>query len=123
AGSFLSRFVFTRTLTQFFFGYKQNILSQEVLGIRFQNPIGLAAGFDKDGVLTEIIPSVGFGFEEVGSTTAKPYVGNPRPRLWRLPKSKSLGVWYGLKNDGVKALVQKLKNQKHRFPIGISVAM
>ncbi len=121
-GAFLGRYGFTRRLTSFFFQYRHPALEQDILGIKFLNPIGLAAGFDKNAVLTDIMPDVGFGFEEVGSITGEPCVGNPKPRLWRLPKSKSLLVYYGLKNDGCEAVARRLKNMKFRIPIGISVA-
>jgi dihydroorotate dehydrogenase len=121
-GSFLGKFRITRWKTQLLFGYTHQKLEQNVLGINFKNPIGLSAGFDKDIMLTDIVSSVGFGFEEVGSVTAKPYLGNPRPRLWRLPKSKSLGVWFGLKNSGAETLSKKLSQKTHRLPIGVNVA-
>ena len=121
-GHFLGRFGITRWKTRMLFGYKNSRLTQEVLGIKFENPIGLSAGFDKDIMLTEIISDVGFGFEEVGSVTSRPYAGNPRPRLWRLTKSRSLGVWFGLKNQGVEVLSKKLAGKVHRLPIGVNVA-
>jgi dihydroorotate dehydrogenase len=121
-GSILGKFSLTRWKIKILFDYKNARLSQSILGINFENPIGLAAGFDKDIVLTNIVSSVGFGFEEVGSVTAKASEGNPRPRLWRLPKTKSLGVWYGLKNKGAEILSKKLSQKIHRLPIGINIA-
>src|SRR3989344_1300300 len=121
-GSFLGKFTLTRWKTSLLFDYKNPKLNQNVLGIYFENPVGLSAGFDKDVELTDIIASVGFGFEEVGSVTAKPYLGNPRPRLWRLPKTKSLGVWYGLKNKGAEVLSKKLSQKIHILPIGVNIA-
>ena len=122
-GAMLGRYSLGRTITQGLFDYKNEMLSQNVLGINFKNPIGLSAGFDKNAELTDILPSVGFGFAEVGSITGEKCVGNPKPRLWRLPKSESLIVWYGLKNDGCEAIAQKLKNKQFNIPIGVSVAM
>ncbi len=84
--------------------------------------MGLAAGFDKDANLMRIIPAVGFGFEEVGSVTALPCKGNPKPRIWRLPKHGSLVVNYGLKNCGCKAIVRKLRGKRNEIPIGINIA-
>lgn len=121
-GSFFGKFGLTRWKIKMLFGYKNTKLSQTVLGIKFENPIGLSAGFDKDIMITDIVSSVGFGFEEVGSVTARPYEGNPRPRLWRLPKTKSLGVWFGLKNQGAEILSNKLSQKIHRLPIGVNVA-
>ena len=102
--------------------YKHSFLTQTVDGIRYRNPIGLAAGFDKNADLTQILPSVGFGFEEIGSVTALPCKGNPKPRLWRLPKHKSLVVHYGLKNIGSEAIAKKLYGKTFSFPLGISIA-
>jgi dihydroorotate dehydrogenase len=126
-----------RWLTHIFFDYKDEKLEQDILGIHFSNPIGLAAGFDKNAQLTKTLPSVGFGWMEIGSITGKACAGNPRPRLWRLPKSNGLAVYYGLKNDGCDAISQRLKAQigsrapsadhvqKGYFsiPVGVSVAM
>jgi dihydroorotate dehydrogenase len=109
-------------LTRALMHYAHPALHTEVRGIHFANPIGLAAGFDKNAMLTNILPDVGFGFEEVGSITGRPCAGNARPRLWRLPKSQGLTVYYGLKNDGADVLSDRLRNMKFRFPVGISAA-
>src|SRR3989344_4787440 len=99
-GRFLGKFSLTRWLVSLLFSYQDKTLSQEILGIKFANPIGLGAGFDKDAVLTDTLPGVGFGFIEVGSITGEACAGNLKPRLWRLKKSKALVVNYGLKNEG-----------------------
>lgn len=112
-----------RQITKTFFGYNNGMLEQKILGIDFKNPVGLSAGFDKNGELTDILPSVGFGFAEIGSITGNVCEGNAKPRLWRLPKSKSLMVYYGLKNDGCEAIAKKLKYKRFAIPIGMSVAM
>lgn len=104
------------------FEYRHPSLEQTILGIRFRNPVGLAAGFDKNGELTQLVRALGFGFEEVGSITGEPCEGNPKPRLWRLPKSRGIIVWYGLKNDGARIISKRLKRLKFDLPIGISVA-
>ncbi len=103
------------------FHYEDPALEQNVCGIQFKNPIGLSAGFDKDGDLTEVIPNVGFGYMQVGSITNKPYKGNPKPRLHRLKKSKGILVYYGLKNIGVHKILPKIK-KTDGFPVGISIA-
>ena len=121
-GIFLGSNTFTRILTSFMFSYQNKMLEQKVLGINFKNPVGLAAGFDKNAQLTDILPSVGFGFAEVGSITGEACDGNPKPRLWRLKNSKGLLVWYGLKNNGCEVLSKKLKKRKFKIPIGINVA-
>ncbi len=104
------------------FRYDDDILATNVAGIRFQNPIGLAAGFDKNARLTNILPDVGFGFAELGSITGKPCAGNSGTRLWRLPKSKGLVVYYGLKNDGADSIAGRMRRAAFRLPIGISAA-
>ena len=122
-GHILGKFWLGRKTLDIFFGFHDDILEQTVLGINFKNPVGLAAGFDKDAELTDILPSVGFGFAEVGSVTGNPCAGNPRPRLWRLKDSSGLVVYYGLKNKGCEIISEKLKNKKFAFPLGVSVAM
>ncbi|MBI3033078.1 quinone-dependent dihydroorotate dehydrogenase [Candidatus Woesearchaeota archaeon] len=121
-GKFLGRNYITKRLTKSLFYYKHPMLEQQIQGIAFKNPIGLAAGFDKNAELTDILPAIGFGFIEVGSITGKPCEGNPKPRLWRLKNSKALVVYYGLKNDGCKAISQRLREKKFEIPVGISIA-
>ena len=121
-GIFLGSHVVTRKVIAGLYGYSHKKLEQDILGIHFANPIGLSAGFDKDAVLTDILPSVGFGFAEVGSITGEPCLGNPKPRLWRLTESKSLVVCYGLKNRGCEEISARLRGKNFRIPIGISVA-
>ena len=121
-GKTLGRVTLTRRAVAFLFHYAHNMLEQDILGIHFENPIGLTAGFDKNAELTRIVPAVGFGFAEVGSITGEPCEGNPKPRLWRLPKSQGLMVYYGLKNDGCEAIARRLAGERFEIPIGISVA-
>lgn len=121
-GAFIGRFSFTRSLTAFFLRYVHPSLEQTIRGIRFRNPVGLAAGFDKDARLTNTLPAVGFGFEEIGSVTGEPCEGNAKPRLWRLPKSSGLIVNYGLNGEGCEAIARKLHGARFGFPIGTSVA-
>src|SRR3989338_11185184 len=121
-GRFLGKHNITRKITSIVYSYSNKKLEQTILDIKFPNPIGLSAGFDKDAILTDIISSVGFGFVEVGSITGEPCEGNPKPRLWRLKKSKSLVVYYGLKNEGSEAVAKKMKGRKFPLPVGISIA-
>ncbi len=129
-GVFLGSNPVTRTGTKILFSYGNPLLEQTVAGIHFKNPVGLAAGFDKDAELVRILPSIGFGFEEVGSITGEYCEGNPKPRLWRLPKAQSIIVYYGLKNKGAQILASKLRNlrtlrekeKSFQIPIGISAA-
>ncbi len=112
----------TRALTRALLTYEHPMLRTTVAGIRFPNPVGLAAGFDKNARLTGILPDVGFGFAELGSFTGMPCAGNPRPRLWRHPDLNALRVYYGLKNDGADAIASRLTGRRFRIPIGISAA-
>ncbi len=121
-GVLLGKCSFTRKVLSKVFAFQHPSLVQEIRGVKFPNPIGLAAGFDKNAQLVDILPAVGFGFMEVGSITGEPCQGNPKPRLWRLPKSKALVVYYGLKNDGAEAISRRLEGQKFAIPVGISLA-
>lgn len=121
-GIFLGNHYLTRRLTNSMFNYQNPKLNQTIFGIEFKNPVGLSAGFDKDAQITDIIPNVGFGFEEIGSITGEFCEGNPKPRLWRLKKSNSLVVYYGLKNIGSEAIANNLKNKKFKIPIFTSIA-
>lgn len=121
-GSFLGRHRTTRIATRWLFAYKDARLEQTVLGMKFANPVGLSAGFDKDARAVDIMPEVGFGFVEVGSVTGESCEGNPKPRLWRLPKLKSLVVHYGLKNDGCEKISERLRGRKFVIPVGVNMA-
>lgn len=121
-GKFLGANAVARKITASFFNYANKKLRQNILGIEFINPVGLAAGFDKNAELTDILPSVGFGFVEVGSITGESCAGNARPRLWRLKKSKGLVVYYGLKNDGCERVAERLRGKNFQIPIGLSIA-
>lgn len=122
AGNITGKIGPLKYLLSVFYNYKHPALVQTIDGIKYQNPLGLAAGFDKDANLTQALPHMGFGFEEIGSVTALPCKGNAKPRLWRLPKHKSLVVYYGLKNDGAEAIANKLSKLTFEFPLGISIA-
>ena len=87
-------------------------LKREVFGLTFENPVGLAAGFDKDGKYFRAMSSMGFGFLELGTVTPKPQDGNPQPRLFRLPQDEAIINRMGFNNEGVHALVERLKQGK-----------
>ena len=89
-------------------------LEREVFGLKFPNPVGLAAGFDKDGKSFRAMSALGFGFIEVGTVTPKGQDGNPQPRLFRLPEDEALINRMGFNNEGVDALVERLKKGKPR---------
>lgn len=120
-GRILGSNFITKGLTKALFSYSDPRLEQTILGIKFPNPVGLSAGFDKNALLTDILPAVGFGFMEVGTITGEKCEGNPRPRLWRLKKSKGLVIYYGLKNDGAKTVSEMLKNKKFEIPLITSI--
>ncbi len=122
AGSLLGKIAVTRVIISAIFNYQNSKLSQNVAGIYFKNPIGLAAGFDKEAKLPSLLPSMGFGFEEAGSITALPFEGNERPWMWRLPEQKALRINYGLKNSGAENIHNRLKGKKFNFVLGISLA-
>lgn len=89
-------------------------LEKQVMGLTFKNPIGLAAGFDKNAMLYPAFSTLGFGFIEVGTVTPRPQSGNPKPRMFRLPEDSGLINRMGFNNEGVAAAVQRLK--EHRDP-------
>lgn len=102
--------------------YSSPLLDQQIDGINFPNPIGLAAGFDYNGHLAETMKYVGFGFNTVGTVTAKPYAGNPRPRLGRLPKSRALFVNKGFKSEGAEKVAARLDGKNLTdVTVGISL--
>ena len=121
AGELMGKVSFLKKIFYFLFNIKSPILKQKIKGITFDNPIGLAAGFDYEARLTQILSSVGFGFETIGTITNLPYEGNPKPRLARLLKSKSLMVNKGFRNKGIDSVSKKLRNYNFQIPIGISI--
>lgn len=122
-GALLGRNTFSRSLTERIFAYHDKCLTQTIDGLTFTNPVGLSAGFDKNAQLLNILPSVGFGFAEIGSITGEPCEGNPKPRLWRMPEQQGLVVYYGLKNDGCEVVVERVKQaQSSPMIVGISIA-
>jgi dihydroorotate dehydrogenase len=88
-------------------------LEVEVFGLKFKNPVGLAAGFDKDAKLYQELSNFGFGFIEIGTLTPKPQDGNPKKRLFRLKKDKAIINRMGFNNGGVLEAVQRLKKNKN----------
>ncbi len=87
-------------------------LQREVFGLNFPNPVGLAAGFDKEAAHLNTLAAMGFGFLEFGTVTPRPQAGNPRPRLFRLPKDKALINRMGFNNAGLEAFAKKLAARK-----------
>ncbi|MFH1286691.1 MAG: quinone-dependent dihydroorotate dehydrogenase [Candidatus Magasanikbacteria bacterium] len=112
--------VFQKTF-DFFFSFKHLALKQHISGLKFDNPIGLAAGFDYDAKWIGVLPHLGFGFHTVGTITNEPYEGNEKPRLGRLPKSKSLLVNKGFKSAGMDKNLRHMKYTIETIPLGISI--
>lgn len=121
-GYLLSKSRFFKGFTKILFNYENKKLEQKIAGVNFKNPVLLAAGFDYEAKLVDIIGDIGFGGETIGSVTFGKYEGNSYPRLGRLKKSKSILVNKGLKSSGAKNLISVLKNRKFNVPLGISVA-
>ncbi len=96
-------------------------LNVEVAGLRFANPIGLAAGWDKSGRALRMIDALGFGFAEIGSVSARPSLGNPKPRLFRLPADRAIVVNYGLPNDGAEVVAERLTRYRPQHPLGVNI--
>jgi dihydroorotate dehydrogenase len=96
-------------------------LAQKLWGIDFPNPVGLAAGFDKDGVAASVWSNFGFGFAEVGTVTFHAQPGNPRPRLFRLPQDHAALNRMGFNNSGAAMMAKRLQNASHLIPIGVNL--
>ena len=100
------------------YSFKSNLLSKQLMGLDFPNPVGLAAGFDKDAKLYKELSAFGFGFIEIGTLTPKPQEGNPKPRLFRLPKDEAIINRMGFNNGGVDEAVERLKNRPKGIIVG-----
>ena len=100
------------------FKVKDARLEREVFGLKFDNPVGLAAGFDKDAKLFDELASFGFGFIEIGTVTPLPQDGNPKPRLFRLNDDSGLINRMGFNNQGIEAVVARLRRKKSDIIIG-----
>ncbi|GIX29535.1 MAG: dihydroorotate dehydrogenase (quinone) [Porticoccaceae bacterium] len=91
------------------------------MGLTFPNPVGLAAGFDKDAEQVAALAALGFGFVEVGTVTPRPQPGNPPPRLFRLPEAEALINRMGFNNRGVEALAARLARRRAGVPVGVNI--
>lgn len=96
-------------------------LPTEAFGLRFPNPVGLAAGLDKNGAHIDALFALGFGFVEVGTVTPKPQAGNPKPRMFRLPRHRALINRLGFNNQGVDTLVRNVGRAKRDGILGINI--
>lgn len=94
---------------------------RDFLGLRLRNPVGLAAGLDKDGACIDAWAALGFGFIELGTVTPRPQPGNPRPRLFRLPAQRALINRMGFNNRGVEHLLGNLRRARRPIPVGVNI--
>lgn len=93
----------------------------EVMGIKFSNPVGLAAGLDKNGTAIDGLANMGFGFIEVGTVTPKGQIGNPKPRIFRIPEHSAIINRMGFNNDGVDALLKNIDKARFKGVLGINI--
>jgi dihydroorotate dehydrogenase len=99
-----------------------DMLAQEIFGVKFQNPIGLAAGFDKNATMVKSMPAMGFGHIEIGTMTPKPQDGNAKPRLFRYPEYESIQNAMGFNNKGAYEVIENLKKvYPFTIPVGASI--
>jgi len=110
-----------RTGTNPLLAAKPKPLPTNVFGIAFDNPVGLAAGLDKNGTHVDALAALGFGFIEVGTTTPRAQGGNPKPRMFRLPAHEAVINRLGFNNGGVEALVRNVERARFSGPLGINI--
>lgn len=115
---FISRLPFVSSLIRSRYFVKGIGLHREVFGLTFKNPVGLAAGFDKNAVLYNELANFGFGFIEIGTVTPRGQVGNPKKRLFRLKDDKGIINRMGFNNEGLEAAITQLKTNKGKLIIG-----
>jgi len=115
---FFGSIPFAKNILRALYSLDDPKLERELFGIKFKNPIGLAAGLDKDAKLIDELACLEFGFIEIGTLTPKPQAGNDKPRLFRLPEDQALINRMGFNNQGVIAAVERLKKRKSRVIVG-----
>ena len=104
-------------IIKYLFTLNHKSLEKEILGLNFSNPVGLAAGFDKDAKLFDELQCFGFGFIEIGTVTPEPQDGNPKPRLFRLKKDEAILNRMGFNNDGLELVVSRLRRKSSNLII------
>ena len=109
------------TLLRWWLVARDPILRVRALGLDLPGPLGLAAGFDKDALGPDALGALGFAFVEIGTVTAQPQPGNPRPRLFRLPADRALVNRMGFNNAGAAAAADRLRNRRVRVPVGVNI--
>jgi len=117
----LLRFISNKNLIHLIKPISTFVLPQTVMGVTFSNPVGLAAGLDKNGDFIDALGQLGFGFLEVGTVTPRPQPGNPKPRLFRLPDAQAIINRMGFNNNGVDYLVARLKKASYKGVIGVNI--
>lgn len=115
---FLGKIPGMKSIWRSLYVYKKKSLRREFFGLTFDNPVGLAAGFDKDAKLIDELACMGFGFIEIGTLTPKGQPGNEKPRLFRLPEDKAVINRMGFNNEGVENAVERLKKRKSKIIVG-----
>lgn len=113
---------FSGSILRMFYNYNNPILEREVFGIKFKNPVGLAAGFDKNGDMYNHLANFGFSFIEIGSLTPNSQEGNLKPRCFRLPNDKAIVNRMGINNNGVKYAVEYIKKHNPNCIIGGNIS-
>jgi dihydroorotate dehydrogenase len=111
-----------RAQTEIWYSELSPRLAVTLAGTRLSNPVGLAAGFDKNGDLVEYLRLMGFGFAEIGSVTAKATSGNPKPRVFRLPEDEAVINYMGLNGEGAAKVARKLQSAHPSVPLSINIA-
>ena len=101
--------------------YSTDRLRTSIAGMTFPNPVGLAAGYDKNAMVVRQLARAGFGFLEVGAATPKPQPGNPKPRLFRLTEDQAAINRFGFNNDGMDAIARRLSSHRARVPVGLNL--
>jgi dihydroorotate dehydrogenase len=104
-----------------FYMRREDLLPVERFGLKFPNPIGIAAGFDKNALVFDQLAKLGFGFMEVGTVTLKPQTGNEKPRLFRLPQDEALINRMGFNNDGAEVIAKRLRLRKTDCVVGVNI--
>jgi dihydroorotate dehydrogenase len=121
ASELSGRSTLTRRLAQRAYGFRDERLRVTVAGMALENPLGLAAGFDKNGRAIRMLGAMGFGHVEIGSVSAHPSDGNPRPRLFRIPQDRGIVVAYGVPNEGAEVVRQRLEGPRGRAALGVNL--
>lgn len=111
-----------KKLIGFLYDFQDSRLESDFCGISFPNPVGLAAGFDKNAELVNFLPYIGFGFVEIGSVTAEGGKGNTKPRLFRLVEDEAIINRMGLNNYGAERIQERLRKIRPKVPLGVNIA-